>query len=415
MDSKFINSYFKLNPRWFSVKHFLFNNFDFIKPNCFSIIENSKHYYFTLLENILNIVNILTAFQLGILAYVLINSKNRKPAQKFLFSFLLVNLLLIIVYRLYYYGFNPQKFPLFVYTEMSLFLLLGPLVYLYTKSICYSNFKFNKKHSIHFISFFLVFIAFWIDYFVRSSGKANIPVVTYLSYTSYSIFFLVQLLVYIIAAFILLKNYRDKLKTEYSFVENIDLSWLQILLIIYLFHWLFDTLMFVFYVAKTKSPELFSILGIFSILTLLVFSTWAVIKGLKQLPFFSDTEQKEKYATSNLSKSESEMYITELINYMEDSKPYLQPSLKITDIAKSLSIPSKSLSQSINQQLGKNFYDFINSYRVEEAKKQIIKANGNGKTILEILYNSGFNSKAAFNRAFKKYAGVTPTKFKNSL
>jgi AraC-like DNA-binding protein len=109
------------------------------------------------------------------------------------------------------------------------------------------------------------------------------------------------------------------------------------------------------------------------------------------------------------------MYVTELINYMETSQPYLEPSLKINELAQSLSIPSKSLSQSINQQLGKNFYDFVNSYRIEEAKKKIVKANGNGRTILEILYDSGFNSKAAFNRAFKKHTGITPTEYKNLL
>ena len=370
-----------------------------------------------MLDNISNIINIITIFQLSILAYVLISSKNKQQANKFLFTFLIVNILLVIVYRLYAYNIIPLNFRLFIYTEMSAFLLLGPLIYLYTKSICYSDFKFNKIYWLHFSGFFLAFIFLWMEYFVRVSNASdaeNIVTVTKFSYTIYSIFFFSQLLTYIILSFITLYKYRKKIKTEFSSVENMDLSWLNILLVVYFFHWLFDTLIFVFYISDVKSPELYSILGIFSILTLLFFSTWAVVKGLKQLSVFSGIKQKEKYADSQLSKSESEMFVTELISYMETSKPYLEPSLKIIELAKNLSIPAKSLSQSINQQLGKNFFDFINSYRIEEAKKQIVKSSNNGKTILEILYDSGFNSKAAFNRAFKKHTGTTPSEFKRS-
>jgi AraC-like DNA-binding protein len=98
---------------------------------------------------------------------------------------------------------------------------------------------------------------------------------------------------------------------------------------------------------------------------------------------------------------------------MQTEKPFLNPTLKINDLADSLSIPSKNLSQVINQEFGNNFFDFVNKYRVEEAKLKIINSNGNGRTILDILFDSGFNSKAAFNRAFKKHTGYTPSQFKN--
>ncbi|MEE9430182.1 MAG: helix-turn-helix domain-containing protein [Melioribacteraceae bacterium] len=342
-----------------------------------------------------------------------------KRTNKFLFAFLVVNLSLVLVSLLYQYKMMPHfNFPVITYIQKSSFILLGPLVYFYTKAICYSDFKFTKKNWLHFLGFFLMFAYFIVDYSIRSSNTNDITTtasLTLFSYSIYSVIFLLQLVIYIITSFLILKKYRQTLKTEYSSVENKELSWLQILLVVYFFHWLFDTLMFVFYIIEVKSPELFSILGILSILTLLIFSTWAVVKGLKQLAVFSGIEQKSKYADSTLSKSDSEMFVTELINYMETSQPYLEPSLKITELAQSLSIPSKSLSQSINQQLGKNFYDFVNSYRIEEAKSQIKKANGNGRTILEILYESGFNSKAAFNRAFKKHTGITPTEYKRSL
>jgi len=74
-----------------------------------------------------------------------------------------------------------------------------------------------------------------------------------------------------------------------------------------------------------------------------------------------------------------------------------------------LSLP---LSQIINESKNINFYDYVNSYRISEAK-DLLSSNCD-KTILEILYEVGFNSKSAFNTAFKKFTSVTPSKYKLS-
>jgi AraC-like DNA-binding protein len=243
--------------------------------------------------------------------------------------------------------------------------------------------------------------------------SATSIVFDYTDYSIYSIIFIVQLLVYILYSLNEIHNYQSSLEENYSLTENIDLKWMEILLYFYLLHWFFDACFYLYSLLKVSSPDLYLVTGILSALSLLIFSTIMVIMGLKQSTFFNGIEEKKKYSDSTLSDTESDMYITELINYMESSKPYLEPSLKITEIADRLSIPAKSLSQSINQNLNKNFFDFVNSYRVEEAKKRILKSNGNAITILEILYDSGFNSKTAFNRAFKKHTGLTPTQFKS--
>ncbi|KAB2844021.1 MAG: AraC family transcriptional regulator, partial [Melioribacteraceae bacterium] len=83
----------------------------------------------------------------------------------------------------------------------------------------------------------------------------------------------------------------------------------------------------------------------------------------------------------------------------------------IRELAENLNIHPNHLSQIINEKLGQNFFDFINSYRIKEAEKLLLK-NGK-KTILEIAFEVGFNSKSTFNAAFKKHTGVTPTAYKN--
>jgi AraC-like DNA-binding protein len=77
-----------------------------------------------------------------------------------------------------------------------------------------------------------------------------------------------------------------------------------------------------------------------------------------------------------------------------------------------LSVPVKVLSQVINESLGQNFFDFVNTYRVEEAKKLLTDARNPKITVLEVMYQAGFNSKSSFNTAFKKIALTTPSAYK---
>jgi len=108
-------------------------------------------------------------------------------------------------------------------------------------------------------------------------------------------------------------------------------------------------------------------------------------------------------------------YKNRLIALMESGKPYLNPQLKVDDLAAKLGIPEKQVSGLLNQHIGKNFNDFINSYRVEEAKKCLIDAGYDNYTIAAIAYECGFNSLATFQRCFKQFTGVTPSSYQNSV
>ena len=99
---------------------------------------------------------------------------------------------------------------------------------------------------------------------------------------------------------------------------------------------------------------------------------------------------------------------------METQKPYLTPQLTIDDLSEKLSIPSWHLSRVINTSFQQNFFNFINNYRIEEAKRLMREPTNKNMTILEILYEVGFNSKSTFNDVFKKQTGMTPSEFKKS-
>ena len=125
---------------------------------------------------------------------------------------------------------------------------------------------------------------------------------------------------------------------------------------------------------------------------------------------------RRKYKTSTLDPEKAEKYLKKLFYVIEVEKVYKDEELSLQSLAEKLSIPPRELSQVINERLDMNYSNFINSYRIEEAKNLLFAPGENDHSILDIAYEVGFNSKAVFNRAFKKFTGMTPSQFrKNSL
>lgn len=121
---------------------------------------------------------------------------------------------------------------------------------------------------------------------------------------------------------------------------------------------------------------------------------------------------EKKYEKSGLKDDDAARYLLALEDYMEKDKPYLDPDLTIADLSGRLGIPRHYLTQVINERLNKNFYLFVNEYRVREAMEIIADPAFSGHTILRIAYDVGFNSKSAFNAIFKRLTSRTPTEYR---
>jgi AraC-like DNA-binding protein len=224
-----------------------------------------------------------------------------------------------------------------------------------------------------------------------------------------------QILIYMSASIIILRAYKRSLKNSFSEIEKIKLSWLRLVLWAFLFMWFLDLthlfLMKIDFISKALSNWM-------SLVSLLINFTFAILimyRGLKQPQYFEiiqSSKEKIKYESSGLSKEKNDEYLARLLDFMRNEKPYLIPTLTLNNLAASLRIQPKALSQIINQNLNKNFYDFINDYRINEAKTILSDNSKTEMTVLEILYECGFNSKSVFNTAFKKYTGQTPSEFR---
>jgi YesN/AraC family two-component response regulator len=100
------------------------------------------------------------------------------------------------------------------------------------------------------------------------------------------------------------------------------------------------------------------------------------------------------------------------LQHMKNNKPYIESDLTLNQLASQIAIRPRVLSQVINEMRGQNFYDFINHYRIEEASRLLTNPKDKKITVLEVLYEVGFNSKSSFNTLFKKYTGLTPSEFR---
>ncbi len=365
-----------------------------------------------------NIINILAIFQLLILAIILLKNQNPEtPSNKFFGIFLIVNVLLISASLFYNLGeLTGNVGSIIIVASLAIFFLLGPLFYYFFRSIFNKDITLTKLSLLHLIPF-LLFSIFSIFILSRSfsyaaEGKSDTLLLSFWEYTFYCISVYLQLLIYIIVSYKTTRDYKTNLSNTTLSIDSRSYSWLNFLILIYFFHWLFDSLNAFFHLSGIVPANLNIHFATLSIGMLLVFSTLSVIRGLKGYNVVSI--EKEKYRGSTLSLKEKEIVKNKILSSFAEDKLHLNPDITVELLAKKISVHSKSISQVINETFGCNFFDFINSYRINEAKQMIINHNGDSKekTILEILYSSGFNSKSSFNRAFKKHTGYTPTEFR---
>jgi AraC-like DNA-binding protein len=125
-----------------------------------------------------------------------------------------------------------------------------------------------------------------------------------------------------------------------------------------------------------------------------------------------EKKQRDKYKTSTLDPDVAKETILKLIQLIETDKLYLDPDLTLKDLSQMLKIHYNHLSRIINEQFGLSYNDYINKYRIEEAKSRLSSKKYKEQTISQIMYDTGFYSKSVFNSAFKKFTGFTPSEFR---
>jgi len=363
-----------------------------------------------------NIIFSIEAFLYLLFSVFLITHKKGHIIGNRLFAGFLISKMLVNINFLC--SFNGQfSFPAgwAVYIILHTFVfLVGPFLTLYTQSILYRDFRLKKHHAVHAIPFFLYFLYRCIKLFSTPDAKQIlIQNGTLLTQTEDSVLSLaidVHILIYIIAALWILRTYRSEIREFYSSPHQLNMSWLKLVL------WGYFTIQAIGFVKHSSIVfygTTMQILARAAHVGALILASIIIYQSLRRPELFSGINHKGRYEKSQLKESYKKMYLKKLLDYMESDKPYLDSTLTLYDLSGQVKIPPHHLSQILNTCLNKNFFDFINSYRIEESKKLLSNSNHSKKTILQIVYDTGFNSKSVFNTAFKKFTGMTPSQFRS--
>jgi AraC-like DNA-binding protein len=232
----------------------------------------------------------------------------------------------------------------------------------------------------------------------------------------------ISFLFYTVLILILLQRHKKNISEYFSYDSiKLNLRWLQWITICFVISY-----SFVFITAQIN-PKIFSYrfldprisLDIAISFFIFTFSFFAVKQPMIfekndkiEMIYYSGKDNIKKYKKSGLKKAEAENYLNVLEKLMTEEKPFLDPDLTISDLSNKLDIPRHHLTQIINERLKKNFFMFINEYRVREAKQMMNNDNYKDYTILRIAYESGFNTKSGFNSIFKRLTGFTPSEYK---
>ena len=326
-------------------------------------------------------------------------------------------------YSSYIFRFHPILSAAFI----SLFLLHGPFMYLYSSALVTEKSKLSRKELLHFVPF-LIFnvylaVASQIPSMVKGVNMTYVDNQTEPS--SFLLFFLTITAlsgpIYFLQTIRLLRKHNVNIFNNFSFTEEIDLYWLRKLVLIFGIVWSALIAVVIIHHGFYLFSSTFCTNGLFLLLS--VFIILIGYFGLKQRTIFVQplpsqaleaTEQTVKYAGSSLKPEEAEAYAEKIRIFMQSGKPFLDPNLTLAQLSDALEIPSHYLSQVINEVFGLNFFNFVNGYRVEEVKLRILNPKYDSFSVLGIALECGFNSKTAFNRIFKNMTGLTPTEYKKA-
>jgi AraC-like DNA-binding protein len=360
--------------------------------------------------NIIQIISIISVFQALFLSLFLIsNKKNRNFNNYLLASILFIFSILVITTFTNSIGVGENfiRYHKIIFILRQSALILGTLVYFYILSIFNQKDKFIIKDILHFIPF-LVFVVFLIFYLIPVQ-KFYIASSNLRYYSSGAI--LAQNIFYLILPFLNFKSQKIKLRDLIFTNGDASKFWLRVIIVGTVILWIVKLNIFILVDLK-RSYNLCPYTTSFYFLTFFFLINILFYISLQKPEIFKNIV---KYKNSQLSNDDKEKYSKQLFAYINDYKPYLDPELTLAKLSKLLSIPSRHLSQIINEQTEKNFYDFINYYRIEESKILLKEKLRNEKYISEILFTVGFNSRSSFNTAFKKYTGYTPTDYREKL
>ncbi len=331
-----------------------------------------------------------------------------------LLSIFLVSIAISSACILVLWNDNVRLFPLFDQTLLPYFLvtaqlLKGPMLLLYVVALTQDSFTLARRHLLHGIPIMIALV--WLLVFGINGSDLSFKTLDQQQLANAVWHFIkVMPFFYGVMAFNKVRRYLVSLQDQYSTFSSTEPSWLKTLSLGFLITWSFSIVVHI--VANTiESPRISDVIGITEnyivfilINALFINSVVHTHKLLTTKPELAkDVKVDEKLTDSAIQKVQQGM---------ETQKLFLKQNLNIEEFSKRIHLPVKEVSAVINKHYGTNFFEFMNSYRVEEAKRLLGDSQHAEMTVMDVLLHAGFNSKSAFHRFFNRLVGMSPTEYR---
>lgn len=379
------------------------------------------------LFNFHDVVLLITAYLCILFALLILTRKGSKTQNALFAGFLLCHAAipfdLLISFGEAFRPWIAERAPSLFHVFGGAYWLDAPILLWYTRSLLYKDFHF-KPYDLIFLIPFVYFVLNHLDYALLTETEQiallqqNSVVATDISerVTSY-VRELIRFCFFAACAFEVFR-YRKHILHEFSNIEKIDFQWLNTTVIGFTALILWQLLvmtsleMNIGYNINVNWEALgltgnYATLGLVSFLIFYSLSHSVVFEGI-------DREAIKERETKAKKPAFEQNDIDKLSKFMLDEKPYLNSDLNIDELAKLSRINHRQLSNMMNQHFKKNFFEFVNYYRIEEAKVLLKSESHKSSNVLDIMYEVGFNSKATFNTFFKKNTGLTPSQYRKS-
>lgn len=379
--------------------------------NIFSIFFRQNQQNATIYDRLM-----YPAFLMGIFLALLLFLKSR---QNFANIFLGLIVLTLALYpfqnRLSSFSYFLTDSSALVFLPISFILLLGPAIYFYIRALVNPPGKISRREYLHFLPFLLGFIHQAMMFLMPAAEKKAVYLApeTLATYNWEQSIAILLSLAYIVAAY---RNFLSK--TGITIRELLrGTFWPQkflIMMTLFFAGWaIIHAINLIFFdlaMAHYTYYPLWLLIAIF----MYVFS-FEVFYFQRMTAISVPRDSRPAEYTRNISEPDILRHSHRLATLMESERPHLDAELTLGKLAERLDIKPKDLTVVLNHGLKKNFYDFINEYRVNTAREKLTDPSCQHLTILAIAYDSGFNSKSSFNAIFKKHVLMTPNQYKKQF
>jgi len=359
------------------------------------------------------------AYVLGfLLGLVLIVGPRRNPGNIFLGLILLALSLYAFKNQLYGVSYGLTEDFNFLFFPISFLALIGPSLYFYLNLQINPDRKFTESDMFHFAPALIIFCLYAYLFFQENHIKNAFLISPFdIGFAHYEqVLSIVLILGYGYLGCRKMgqerrANNSELFQSQNQYVWCQRLSWSVMAL--------FIGLGFVIWVNYRYYDLGVSILTYYPVWLFIAVFLYLVMFQLFADPnlFFNTSgmlRKKDPGYTRSLGEDEISYYQVKLLEVMDSQKPYLDSTLSLNKLGDLLEINAKDLTVVLNSGLNKNFYDFVNEYRIREVKGRLLDPRNRYYTNLAIAYDAGFNSKSSFNSLFKKYMNMTPSEFKRN-